>query len=118
MTTTLFLVRHASHDRLGRVLCGRMPGVGLSRDGRAEALRLAERLQGEAVAAVYAKHLARKQFVELQSLVAERDRLEMDWGRLQLERSTQGSHARVEQLARERMGMRTPEPAEIRMVSP
>lgn len=74
-------------------------------------------LMASAVAAVYAKHQTRKQFVELQGLVAERDRLEMDWGRLQLERSTLGSHARVEQLARERLDMRTPEPAEIQMVA-
>lgn len=31
------LVRHGSHDRLGRILCGRMPGVSLSEAGRAEA---------------------------------------------------------------------------------
>lgn len=74
-------------------------------------------LMASAVAAIYAKHQTRKQFVELQGLVAERDRLEMDWGRLQLERSTLGSHARVEQLARERLDMRTPEPAEIQMVA-
>ena len=75
-------------------------------------------LLASAVAAVYAKHLARKRFVELQTLVTERDELEMDWGRLQLERSTQSSHARVELLAREKLGMRTPVPAEIQLVSP
>ena len=37
----VFLVRHARHDRLGRVLCGRMPGVSLSAEGRAEAEALA-----------------------------------------------------------------------------
>jgi len=61
MTTTFFLVRHAAHDRLGRVLCGRMPGVTLGREGRAQAEALAERLAGEGLAAVYASPLERAQ---------------------------------------------------------
>lgn len=59
MTTTVFLVRHGSHDRLDRILCGRMPGVGLSREGRAEAERVAERLQAERVGALYSSPLQR-----------------------------------------------------------
>ncbi len=58
-----------------------------------------------AVAVVYARHETRKLFTELQTLTTERDRLEMDWGRLQIEQSTWSSHARVERLAREQMGM-------------
>lgn len=42
----IILVRHASHDRLGRILCGRMPGVSLSATGRAEAEALARCLAG------------------------------------------------------------------------
>lgn len=61
MTTTFFLVRHAAHDRLGRVLCGRMPGVTLGREGRAQAGALAARLAGEGLAAVYASPLERAQ---------------------------------------------------------
>lgn len=61
MTTTVFLVRHGSHDRLDRVLCGRMEGVGLGEAGRAEAKRAAERLAREPVAAVYASPLQRVQ---------------------------------------------------------
>lgn len=45
----VFLVRHASHDRLGKVLCGRMPDVSLSAQGRAEA---------EAMATALARRLA------------------------------------------------------------
>jgi broad specificity phosphatase PhoE len=59
MTTTFFLVRHAAHDRLGRVLCGRMPGVTLGREGRAQGDALAARLAGEGLAAVYASPLER-----------------------------------------------------------
>ncbi|TGE00048.1 histidine phosphatase family protein [Methylobacterium nonmethylotrophicum] len=61
MTTTFFLVRHAAHDRLGRTLCGRMPGVTLGAEGRAQAAALAERLAGEGLAAVYASPLERAQ---------------------------------------------------------
>lgn len=44
--TQVILVRHASHDRLNRILCGRMPGVSLSAQGHAEAQRLGEALAG------------------------------------------------------------------------
>ena len=69
------------------------------------------------VASVYAKHKSRKLFVELQALVVERDRLEMDWGRLQIEQSTQANHARVERLARERLEMRTPTGDDVKLVA-
>jgi cell division protein FtsL len=70
-----------------------------------------------ALASVYAKHQSRKLFVEMQALVAERDRLEMDWGRLQIEQSTQANHARVESIARERLSMRTPTPDDVKLVT-
>ncbi len=70
-----------------------------------------------ALAGVYAKHKSRKLFVELQGLVVERDRLEMDWGRLQIEQSTQGNHARVERLAREQLDMRAPTREDVKLVA-
>ena len=57
---------------------------------RAICAGLAAAVMVSAIAAVYAKHKSRKLFVELQTLTAERDRLEMDWGRLQIEQSTPG----------------------------
>lgn len=71
-----------------------------------------------AVAAVYAKHENRKLFMELQALTEERDRLEVDWSRLQVEQSAWSTHARVEQLARGEMGMRSPAADELRVVGP
>ncbi|MCB5173906.1 histidine phosphatase family protein [Microvirga lenta] len=59
MTTTFFLVRHAAHDRVGTVLCGRMPGVSLGSVGKAQAERLSERLANENVAAVLTSPLER-----------------------------------------------------------
>ncbi len=46
---------------LGRVLAGRMPGVGLSEEGRGQADRLAQTLAGLPVAAVVASPLQRAQ---------------------------------------------------------
>lgn len=59
MAATLYLVRHAAHDRVHDTLCGRMPGVTLGEAGRRQAARLAERLAGEDIRAVYASPLER-----------------------------------------------------------
>jgi probable phosphoglycerate mutase len=59
VVTTLFLVRHAVHDLVGKALCGRMAGVRLGEEGRAQAERLAARLSRETVAAVQASPLER-----------------------------------------------------------
>ncbi|HEX2282971.1 MAG TPA: histidine phosphatase family protein, partial [Thermomicrobiales bacterium] len=53
MTTTFFLVRHGSHERLGRILVGRVPGVRISAEGEAQARRLGERLAREPIRAIY-----------------------------------------------------------------
>ena len=70
-----------------------------------------------AVAAVYAKHESRKLFIELQVLNAERDRLAVEWGQLQIEQSAWSTHARVEQIAREDMNLRPPTPDQVRLFS-
>jgi len=59
VTTTFFLVRHAAHDRVGSVLCGRMPGVHLGAAGKAQAERLARRFADENVAGICASPLER-----------------------------------------------------------
>jgi broad specificity phosphatase PhoE len=53
LTTTFFLVRHASHPLLGRVLVGRMPNVSLGMDGRAQTQELARRFGHQPIASVY-----------------------------------------------------------------
>ena len=59
MTTTFHLVRHAAHDRVGAVLCGRMPGVRLGALGREQAQRLADRFARESIASVQSSPLER-----------------------------------------------------------
>lgn len=61
-----------------------------------------------AVSVVYARHESRKLFVELQQLEKERDELNVEWGRLQLEQGAWSAHGRVEQIAREKLSMRIP----------
>jgi broad specificity phosphatase PhoE len=59
VAATIFLVRHAAHDRVDRVLCGRMPGVGLGEAGRRQAEALARRFGDAAVEAVWTSPLDR-----------------------------------------------------------
>jgi probable phosphoglycerate mutase len=69
VTTTIFFLRHGSHDRLDRVLCGRMEGVTLSQRGREEARAAGLRLAGENLTALYASPMARTR--ETAELAAE-----------------------------------------------
>ncbi len=60
MTTAVLLIRHGSHDRLGRILCGRMAGVTLSSQGRSEAAALATALRRQgSLDAIYSSPLER-----------------------------------------------------------
>ena len=65
---------------------------------------------GSGVAVVHAKYQSRQLFVQLQDLRRDRDKLDMEWGRLQLELGTVGNPALVEKLARSRLDMRMPRP--------
>ncbi len=63
---------------------------------------------GSALGVVFSTHQSRKLFTELQALEAQCDKLDIEWGRLQLEQSTWATHGRVEKLARERLDMQRP----------
>jgi cell division protein FtsL len=73
-------------------------------------------LLGSGVAAVYARHEARKLFVELQALERARDELNIDWGRLRIEQGMLATHARVERLASEQLGMHMPAASDVSVV--
>jgi cell division protein FtsL len=73
-------------------------------------------LIGTGLAVVHSRHQHRLNFIELNQLEAERDELNIDFGRLQLEQATWGETFRIERVAREQLGMRSPEPTEIRVV--
>jgi cell division protein FtsL len=71
-----------------------------------------------ATGVVYAKYASRKQFVELESLRAKSDAVDVEWGRLQLEQSTWATHGRVERIAREKLNMRIPLVEEVKVIRP
>ena len=73
---------------------------------------------GSAVQVIYARHKARDLFVHLEKLNAERDSLEMEWGRLQLEQSYWSSHAFVERVANAKLQMNLPQTRDVRIVRP
>jgi len=75
-------------------------------------------LIGSAFSLVYARHEARKLFIDLQRLTTERDNLNIDWGRLQIEHSTLALPARVEKVVRDRLHMTEPDPADVVIVQP
>lgn len=58
-----------------------------------------------ALGVVYVKHESRKLFVELNTLETERDRLNVEWGQLELELNTWAAHGRIENKARKNLGM-------------
>ncbi|MGH8129660.1 MAG: cell division protein FtsL [Steroidobacteraceae bacterium] len=71
-----------------------------------------------AIVVVRARHEARALFVELEQLSAERDRLNIAWGQLQLEQSAWSNHGFVERVASDRLHMTLPKPDEVRIVAP
>ncbi len=71
-----------------------------------------------ATGVVYAKYVSRVNFVELESIRAQRDAVNVEWGRLQLEQSTWATHGRVEKIAREKLNMRIPLVEEVKVIRP
>lgn len=73
---------------------------------------------GSALGVVYSKYLSRKYFVGLERLRKEREQVEIEWGRLQLEQSTLATHGRVEKKARGELGMLIPDPEKVVIIKP
>ncbi|ALN59479.1 MULTISPECIES: cell division protein FtsL [Lysobacter] len=71
-----------------------------------------------ALLVVFARHEHRQLFVQLNKLQRERDELNIEFGRLQLEQATWAESNRIDQVARERIGMRFPEGAETVVIRP
>ena len=75
-------------------------------------------LLASALGVVWMKHQARSLFIQLQTLNAERDALDIEWGQLKLEQSAWSTHGRVEQTARVGLKMVIPRADEVRLVKP
>lgn len=71
-----------------------------------------------AIGVIYCKHLDRRLHIDLQGLQQTRDELHVEWSRLLLEQGTLASDVRVEQVAREQLGMIVPKPEEMVVMKP
>lgn len=69
-----------------------------------------------AVGVIYSSYKSRQLFSQLQQLRSESMQLEEEWGRLLLEQSTWSSHERIDRLARTRLQMVVPDPAQIKVI--
>jgi cell division protein FtsL len=54
------------------------------------------------------EHRSRQLFIEAEELNRELDRLQTDWGRLQIEQGTYATHSRIEALVRQRLQLTVP----------
>lgn len=70
-----------------------------------------------ALAVVSSNHRARRLVGEFEREQERTRALEVEWGQLQLEQSTWAAHARVAQIARDKLGMHAPRPQQIYSVS-
>ncbi|MBF67355.1 MAG: cell division protein FtsL [Gammaproteobacteria bacterium] len=69
-----------------------------------------------AVGVVLSVHQTRLGYADIQSLEADRDALEGEYERLLLEQGAFADYARVDQVAREKLGMYTPVTREVVIV--
>ena len=74
-------------------------------------LVLAALLVGCALSLVNAQYQARNLFIELGKLEQQAKQLDIDWAQLQLDQSTLGKNARIEQIARTDLNMAPLTPA-------
>lgn len=69
-----------------------------------------------AVGVVYFKYLSRQSYSEISSSQQEIDRLGVEWNQLQIEEGTFSEHGRVEQAAKDRLGMSLPDMKDTVMI--
>lgn len=79
-------------------------------------LLLAAAAIASAIGVVRVRHEGRQRYIELRALHAERDELNIEYGRLQLEQATWAEMSRVERVAREELGLVRPDPSRITVV--
>jgi cell division protein FtsL len=72
---------------------------------------LAALLVGCALSVVNAQYQARHLFIELERSEAQARQLDIEWAQLQLDQSTLGKHARIEDIAHRDLGMTELTPA-------
>jgi cell division protein FtsL len=90
--------------------------AGADRAGIVVAVGLAVAVLASGVAVIHVKYLTREEFGTLQQVRSERDALDVEWGRLQIQEAALTSHTRIEDNARTQLDMIMPAGGEVRVV--
>jgi cell division protein FtsL len=69
-----------------------------------------------AIGVVWTRHESRVLFVNLTSLQNQRDELNIEYGKLELEQATYAEPRRIDDEARQKLGMVDPRPQDIRLL--
>lgn len=69
-----------------------------------------------ALSVVTSQHKARKLFVDLQQEKEASQKIEVEWGQLQLEQSTLTTLARIEKIATQRLQMQLPKTEQVQYI--
>jgi cell division protein FtsL len=69
-----------------------------------------------ALSVVTSQHKARKLYVDLQQEKDSAQKIEVEWGQLQLEQSTLVTLARIEKIATQRLQMQHPKDGQVRYI--
>jgi cell division protein FtsL len=71
---------------------------------------------GSALGVVWTRHESRVLFVMLTTLENQRDELNIEYGKLELEQATYAEPRRIDDEARQKLGMFNPRPQDIRLL--
>lgn len=79
-------------------------------------LALVVAVVASAIGVVWTRHESRVLFVNLTALQNQRDELNIEYGRLELEQATYAEPRRIDDQARQKLGMVEPRPQDIRLL--
>ena len=69
-----------------------------------------------AIAVVWTRHQSRSLFVQFSQLQSQRDELNIEYGRLELEQATWAEPRRIDSEARTKLSMFAPRPQDVQLV--
>ncbi len=84
--------------------------------GRVMVFALLVAVVSSALGVVWSRHENRVLFVQLTALQNQRDDLNIEYGRLELEQATHAEPRRIDSEARQKLGMLEPRPQDIRLL--
>ncbi len=92
------------------------PDAGVDRVGLVVAAGLVAAVLASGVAVIHVKYLTREEFSALQHVRTDRDALDVEWGRLQIQEAALTTHMRIEDNARSALDMIMPTGGEVRVL--